>query len=379
LPTITGGDDHEETTLTSTTTTPQRIRVALLPGDGIGPEVTTEAARLLEVIADLEPSLEVELESLPWNSEHYLATGRMMPEDGLEVLRGFDAIFLGAIGDRRVPDHVTLRELLFAIRQGFDQYVNLRPVKLLRGGTTPLAGRGPGDIDIVFVRENSEGEYAGAGAYLFPGTEREVALQTSVFSRTGVERVQRYAFELARSTGRPLCSVSKGNALNYSAVLWDRIFGELSAEFDDVVTETLLVDAAALHLVLDPRRFGVVVASNLFGDILTDLGAAIVGGLGLAASGNLCPDGRFPSMFEPVHGSAPDIAGRGVANPLASLWAAGMLVGHLGYPVWEAAVVDAIEQVLVEGQVRTPDLGGKDGTTAMTDAVLEALRARRLS
>ncbi len=203
-----------------------------------------------------------------------------------------------------------------------------------------------------------------------------MALQTSVFSRRGVERVLRYAFELARSSGRPLTSVSKGNALNYSAVLWDRIFEELAAEFDDVATETLLVDAAALHLVLDPTRFGVVVASNLFGDILTDLGAALVGGLGLAASANLCPDGRYPSMFEPVHGSAPDIAGRGIANPLASLWAAGMLVGHLGHPAWERAVVGAIEDVLVEGSVRTPDLGGGAGTSEVTDAVLAALADR---
>ncbi|HTW98017.1 MAG TPA: isocitrate/isopropylmalate family dehydrogenase, partial [Acidimicrobiales bacterium] len=343
------------------------------PGDGIGPEVTAEAARLLRAVAGDEPSIELELESLPWGSAHYLETGRTMPEDGLEVLRGFDAIFLGAVGDRRVPDHITLRQLIFAIRQGFDQYVNLRPVRLLRGGSTPLQGRGPGDIDMLFVRENSEGEYAGAGAFLFPGSEREVALQTSVFSRVGVERVLRYAFELARSTGRPLCSVSKGNALNYSAVLWDRVFAELCAEYGDVSSETLLVDAAALHLVLDPRRFGVVVASNLFGDILTDLGAAIVGGLGLAASANLCPDRRFPSMFEPVHGSAPDIAGRGVANPLAALWAAGMLLGSLGLPAWEEAVVDAIEQVLLDGRVRTPDLGGTDGTVAVTDAVLAAL------
>jgi tartrate dehydrogenase/decarboxylase/D-malate dehydrogenase len=335
--------------------------------------VTAEAVRLLEHVASLEPSLQLELESFDWNADRYLATGSMLPPDGLEILEGFDAIYLGAIGDPRVPDHVTLRTVIIAIRQGFDQYINLRPVKLLRGGTTPLAGRVPGDIDMIFVRENSEGEYAGAGAFLFPGTEHEVALQTSVFSRRGVERVLRYAFELARATGRPLASVSKGNALNYSAVLWDAIFEELRGEYEDVPTETLLVDAAALHLVLNPKRFGVVVASNLFGDILTDLGAAIVGGLGLAASANLCPDRRFPSMFEPVHGSAPDIAGRGVADPLAALWAAGMMLGHLGHPGWEAAVVAAIEDVLVEGKVRTPDLGGRASTSEVTDAVLDAL------
>jgi len=355
----------------------RRFRIALLPGDGIGPEVTAEAWRLLETIGDLEPLVEFEQQSFPWDAEHYLATGSMVPSDGLDQLREFDAIFLGAIGDVRVPDHIALRQLIFAIRQGFDQYVNLRPVKLLRGGFTPLAGRGPEDLDIVFVRENSEGEYVGIGGVLFPDSPDEVALQTSVFSRKAVERVLRYAYELAQSTHKPLHSVSKGNALNYSAVLWDRIFNELKLEYPDVVAETLLVDAAALHLILNPERFGVVVASNLFGDILTDLGAALVGGLGFAASANLCPDGRFPSMFEPVHGSAPDIAGRGCANPIASLWAASMLVGHLGFSEWEKAVLEAIEEVLVDGRIRTPDLGGSASTKEMTDAVLGALVARR--
>ena len=357
----------------------QRYRIAFLPGDGIGPEVTDEAWRLLEAIATLEPSLEFERQSFPWNAEHYLSTGSMMPANGLDILRQFDAIFLGAIGDSRVPDHISLRQLIFAIRQGFDQYVNLRPVKLLRGGFTPLSGRGPKDLDMVFVRENSEGEYVGIGGVLFPDSPREVALQTSVFSRRAVERVLRYAFELARSRERPLHSISKGNALNFSAVLWDRIFEELKLEYPDVVAETLLVDAAALHLILSPERFGVVVASNLFGDILTDLGAALVGGLGFAASANLCPGGGFPSMFEPVHGSAPDIAGRGCANPIASLWAASMLLGNLGFTTWEAAVLEAIEEVLKEGRVRTPDMGGNAGTAEMTDAVLSALSTRKVS
>ena len=351
----------------------QSFRIALLPGDGIGPEVTAEARRLLEAVSNLEPTLCFETEIFPWNADYYLRTGSMMPDDGLETLRRFDAIYLGAIGDIRVPDHIALRQLIFAIRQGFDEYVNLRPVKLLRGGTTPLAGRVPEDIDIIFVRENSEGEYSGVGATLFPDSSAEVALQTSVFSRKGVERVMRYAFELARSTGRPLQSISKANALNFSGVLWDRIFDEMSAQYPDVTAENLLIDAAALHLVLDPQRFGVVVASNLFGDILTDLGAALVGGLGFAASANLCPDKRFPSMFEPVHGSAPDIAGRGQANPFAALWAAGMLLAHLGYPQWEAAIIRAIEHVLLEGRVRTPDLGGTSSTEEMTDEVLAVL------
>jgi tartrate dehydrogenase/decarboxylase/D-malate dehydrogenase len=352
------------------------LRIALLPGDGIGPEVTVEAQRLLETVAGIDGSFSLDIESFAWNAEHYLSTGSMMPENGLEVLGRFDAIFLGAVGDHRVSDHIALREIIFAIRQGFDQYVNLRPVKLLRGVSSPLRGRGPSDLDMIFVRENSEGEYSGIGETLNPGSDDEVALQTSVFSRRGVERILRYAFELARSNGVSLQSVSKGNALNYTGVLWDRIFQEVSAEYPDVEATNLLVDAAALHMVLHPEGFGVVVASNLFGDILTDLGAALVGGLGFAASANLCPDKRFPSMFEPVHGSAPDIAGQGLANPCAALWAAGMLLTHLGYREWESVVVAAMEDVLEEGRVRTRDLGGDASTSQMTDAVLDALRWR---
>jgi len=350
-------------------------RVALLPGDGIGPEVCEEARRLLEFATQLESSFTIEFESFPWNADHYLETGSTIPADGLATLAHFDAIYLGAVGDSRVPDHIALRQLIFAIRQGFDQYVNLRPVKLLRGVDTPLADRGPNDVNMIFVRENSEGEYVGIGELLNADTPDEVAMQTSVFSRKGVERVQRYAFELARSNGTSLTSVSKGNALNYTGVLWDRIFDEIRVEYPDVESTSLLVDAAALHMVLHPERFGVVVASNLFGDILTDLGAALAGGLGFAASANLCPDRRFPSMFEPVHGSAPDIAGQRKANPCAALWAAGMLLGQIIAPAWETAVVDAIETVLVDRRVRTPDQGGVATTSQMTDAVLEALRA----
>lgn len=350
-------------------------RIALLPGDGIGPEVTESACALLNAISALDPSLVFQTEELPWNAEFYLASGAMMPTDGLTTLAEFDAIFLGAIGDVRVPDHIALRQLIFAIRQGFNQYVNLRPIKLLHGVETPLRDRGPEDLDMVIVRENSEGEYSGIGGTLFGGTVDEVALQTSVFSRRGVERILRYGFELARAKGRPLSSVSKGNAQNFSGVLWDGIFNELSAEYPDVTSNNLLVDAAALHLVQHPEKFGVIVASNLFGDILSDLGAALVGGLGFAASANLNPDRTFPSMFEPVHGSAPDIAGKDVANPVASLWATGMMVGHLGRPDWERAVVGAIEHVLAEGRIRTPDLGGHATTKEMTTAILDTLQS----
>jgi len=355
--------------------TPLPYRVAFLPGDGIGPEVTNEAIRLLRAIAKLDPALSFETESFAWNADYFLENGTMMPSDGLQTLREFDAIFLGAVGDKRVPDHIALRQLIFAIRQGFDQYVNLRPVRLLRGAITPLAGKSTVDIDMVFVRENSEGEYCGIGSTQSPGLADEVALQTSVFSRKGVERVMRYAFELARTENRPLQSISKGNALNFTGVLWDRIFEEMCQEYPDVRAENLLVDAAAFHLMRNPERFGVVVASNLFGDILTDLGAALAGGLGFAASANLCPTKEFPSMFEPVHGSAPDIAGQGIANPIAALWAVGMMLAELGYPNWEQQIVRAIEQVLQIGSVRTPDLGGTSKSAEMTDAVISTLVA----
>lgn len=351
-------------------------RIALLPGDGIGPEVTASARALIDAIASLDPTLSFKTEEFLWNAEHYLATGAMMPSDGMATLAEFDAIFLGAIGDARVPDHISLRQLIFAIRQGFNQYVNLRPVRLLNGVTTPLLGRTPKDLDMIIVRENSEGEYAGLGGRIFPDSDDEVALQTSVFSRRGVERILRYAFERARESGRSLSSVSKGNALNFSGVLWDELFAKISAEYPDVPSNNLLVDAAALHMVQHPEKFGVIVASNLFGDVLSDLGAALVGGLGFAASANLNPERTFPSMFEPVHGSAPDIAGHNIANPVATLWAVGMMLAHLGRPDWESAVIDAIETVLVEGAVRTPDLGGNSSTSEMTVAIIDALRKR---
>jgi tartrate dehydrogenase/decarboxylase/D-malate dehydrogenase len=354
--------------------TPLPYRIALLPGDGIGPEVTSESVRLIQAIAKIDPGLTFDVEILPWNAEYYLENGSMMPPDGLQQLREFDAIFLGAVGDKRVPDHIALRQLIFAIRQGFDQYVNLRPVRLLRGAHTPLVGKTNSDINMVFVRENSEGEYSGLGQTESAGSADEVAYQTSVFSRKGVERVMRFAFEMARAQGKSLQSISKGNALNYSGVLWDQIFAEIRTQYQDVEAENLLVDAAAFHMVRTPERFGVVVASNLFGDILTDLGAALAGGLGFAASANLCPDKRFPSMFEPVHGSAPDIAGRHVANPMASFWAIGMMMTDLGYPKWERRIISAIEKVLVDGLVGTPDLGGTSKSREVTDAVIEALQ-----
>lgn len=337
-------------------------RIAVVPGDGIGPEVIREAVRAIREVEANDPGLTFSFETFPWGTEHYLATGRMMPEDGLETLAGFDAILLGAVGDPRLPDHVTLWGLLLPIRQGFDQYVNLRPVRLLPGVPTVLASRGPEDIDFVVLRENTEGEYSGKGDILFPDDPtRAAALQTSVFSRFGCERIIRYGFDLARTRRKRLTSVSKGNALNYSAVFWDGVFDEVAGDYPDVATERLLVDAAALKFVQDPRRFDVIVTSNLFGDILTDLGAGIAGGMGLAASANLDPSGRRPSLFEPVHGSAPDIAGRGIANPMAAIWSAGLLLNHLGRLDWGERIVQAIARTIRNG-VKTADLGG-DATT----------------
>jgi len=350
-------------------------KIAVIPGDGVGPEVARESRKVLEHIASLDPAMAFRFDEFPWSADAYLKSGEMMPPDGLEILSAYDALLFGAIGSPLVKDHITLHELLLKIRHGFDQYVNLRPVRLLAGIESPLSGCGAGDIDMVFVREGTEGEYAGVGARLYAGSEREVALQTAVFSRHGTERVIRWAFELAAREGRSVTSVSKGNALNYSAVFWDEVFDEVAARYPAVPAERLLVDAAAMFMVMDPKRFGVVVASNLFGDILTDLGAAIMGGMGFAPSANLNPERAFPSMFEPIHGSAPDIAGQGKANPIGSLWSTSMMLEHLGHPAWAAALMKAIEGVLKAGVARTPDLGGSSTTEEMGDAVLEALVA----
>ena len=348
-------------------------KIAVIGGDGIGPEVLAEGIKVLDKAAALG-GFAFDYTHFPWGCRYYLETGRMMPEDGIEILRGFDAIYLGAVGYPGVPDHVSLWGLLLEIRHSFDQYINLRPVKLLRGAPCPLKDITPEDIDMIVIRENSEGEYAGAGEWLFKDTPAEVALQTGVFSRKGTERVIRYAFELARKEGKSVTSISKGNALNYSMVFWDKIFKEVSAEYPSVPTQTLLVDAASMFFVKDPKRFEVVVTSNLFGDILTDLGAAISGGMGLAAGANLNPEGNFPSMFEPVHGSAPDIAGQGLANPLAAIWSASQMLDHFGYPELGKKVLDAIEQTMVDAVCLTPDMGGKATTAEVGDYVAALIK-----
>ena len=348
-------------------------RVAVIAGDGIGPEVIAEGVKVLNAAARRDGTFSFEFTHFPWGCEYYLKTGRMMPSGALETLKGFDAIFLGAVGYPGVPDHVSLRELLLEIRHGFDEYVDVRPVKLLRGAPCPLAGVRREDIDMVFVRENSEGEYAGSGEWRGRGTPDETVVQHGVFTRKGCERIMRYAFELARKEGRTLTSISKGNALNYSMVFWDQVFKEIGAEYPDVETHSLLVDAASMFMVKDPKRFQVVVASNLFGDILTDLGAAISGGMGLAAGANLNPERTYPSMFEPIHGSAPDIAGKGLANPLATVWSASQMLDFFGHGAMAKRLLDVIEELLVEKTCLTPDLGGTATTAEVGDAVAKAV------
>ena len=312
--------------------------------------------------------------ALPWGCEYYLAEGRMMPADGLERLRASDAIFLGAIGAPTVPDHVSVWELILPIRQRFEQFVNLRPMRLLAGVPGPLRDRAPADIDWVCVRENSEGEYAGLGGRLHRGTPHEVAEQTGLFTRRGIERVVRYACELAMTRPRHLlASATKSNALQHSMVLWDEVVDEVARDFPALTIRRYHVDALAARMVTHPQTLDVMVASNLFGDILTDLGAAVSGSLGVAPGANLDPTREHPSMFEPIHGSAPDIAGRGIANPIGAIWAAALMLEHLGQPAASREIVAAIEHVLAEGSVRTPDLGGKATTTELADEVRAVL------
>lgn len=349
--------------------------LSVIAGDGIGPEVIAEGIKILKAVADLDGGIQFDFKAYPWGCEYYLKEGRMMPADGLNRLRDSDAIFLGAVGYPGVPDHISLWGLLLAIRKEFDQYVNLRPVKLLKGVPCPLAGIDRADIDMIFIRENSEGEYSGSGSWLYKGKSHETVIQNGVFSRHGTERIIRYAYDLARREGKTLTSISKGNALNYSMVFWDQIFKEVGRDYPDVETSSCLVDAASMFMVKNPKLFQVVVTSNLFGDILTDLGAAIAGGMGLAAGANINPERVYPSMFEPIHGSAPDIAGMGKANPLATAWSVSQLLEFLGYQAWAKRVLDSIEALLIEHTVLTPDLGGYAKTSQVGDAIVKKLQS----
>lgn len=352
----------------------QNLSIGIIPGDGIGREVTPAA---FEAASRAASQFRAKLEAAyyEWGSEYYLKHGEMMPSDALDVLGRCDAILLGAVGHPELPDHVTLNGLLLPIRRRFDQFANIRPAIHYEGVNSPLKGLAPGDVDMVVVRENTEGEYAQVGGFVHAGHAQEVAIQTAVFTKHGVERVIRFAFDLARRRNkkRKVTSVTKSNAQGFSMVLWDRVFEEVAEVYSDIETESLLVDAAAMNFVRRPQTFDVVVASNLFGDILSDLSAMVTGSIGLAASGNLDPTRRFPSMFEPVHGSAPDIAGKGVANPLGAVFSAAMMLDHLGLGEAANRVDGAARSVLAEGRVRTPDLGGRNTTDEILEAVLNRL------
>jgi tartrate dehydrogenase/decarboxylase / D-malate dehydrogenase len=353
----------------------KRHRIAVIAGDGIGKEVIPAGVEILKRAAD-QAGFACEFVDFPWGCEFYLRTKRMMDADGLDQLKEFDAIYLGAIGAPTVPDHISVWELILPIRQRFQQYVNLRPMRLLPGIASPLASRGPADIDMICVRENSEGEYTGFGGRLHVGTPDEVAEQTGVFTRRGIERIVRYAFDIARTRPRKLvASATKSNALQHSMVLWDEVVESIAPQYPDVIVRKYHVDALAARMITHPQTLDVIVASNLFGDILTDLGAAISGSLGVAPGANINPTRTFPSMFEPIHGSAPDIAGKGIANPVGAIWAGAMMLEHLGEREAAAHVVRAIERVLADGRVKTPDLGGSARTSDVTKAVAAALTA----
>lgn len=354
-------------------------KVAVIAGDGIGPEVIGEGIKVLNKVAAMDSGFRFDFTYFPWGCEFYAKHGKMMDENGMEELKKFDSIYLGAVGFPGVPDHISLWDLLLRIRKEFDQYVNIRPVHLLKGAKTSLVDVKREDINMLFIRENTEGEYAGAGEWLLKGQQNEVVLQNSVFSRKGTERIIRYAFEAARKEGRSLTSISKANALNYSMVFWDQVFEEISSEYPDVETASYLVDAAAMLMVKDPKRFEVVVTSNLFGDILTDLGAAIAGGIGLAAGANINPERKYPSMFEPIHGSAPDIAGKGIANPLASIWSASQMLDFFGYEEYGKQVLGAIEDLLIEDETLTPDMGGTASTAEVGNRIIDIMENRLVS
>ena len=347
-------------------------KLAAIPGDGIGPEVIAAGLQVLDVIAEVDGGFALAVEHFDWNSDNYLRRGHYIPDGGLKALSFFDAIFFGAVGSREVPDHLSLWGLRLPIAQGFDQYANVRPARLLPGIKSPLANGG--NLDWVIVRENSEGEYAGHGGRAHRGLPIEVGTETAVFTRAGVERIHRYAFELARRRPRKLLTlVTKSNAQRFGMVMWDEIFYEVAADYPDVQTDRELVDAATTRMVLKPQSLDVIVATNLHADILSDLAAALSGSLGLGPTANLNPSRQFPSMFEPIHGSAFDIVGKGIANPIGTFWSASLMLEHLGQPAAAQRLMRAIEATTGAG-VHTPDLGGTATTGAVTEAVCNALR-----
>jgi tartrate dehydrogenase/decarboxylase/D-malate dehydrogenase len=350
-------------------------RIAAIPGDGIGGEVIAAGIEVLQALAARDGSFGLDFESFDWGSDYYKTHGVMMPADGLARLKPFDAIYFGAVGAPDVPDHVTLWGLRLAICQSFDQYANVRPTRLLPGIAGPLRDVGPADLDWVIVRENSEGEYAGQGGRSHRGLPEEVATEVAIFTRAGVTRIMRFAFALARSRPRRhLTVVTKSNAQRHGMVLWDEIAAEVAAEFPEVTWDKMLVDAMTMRMTLKPRTLDTVVATNLHADILSDLAAALAGSLGIAPTANLNPERRFPSMFEPIHGSALDITGQGIANPIGTFWTATMMLDHLGEAAAGQRLMRAVERVTADPTLHTPDLGGRATTRAVTDAVIAAIQ-----
>ncbi|WP_113928374.1 tartrate dehydrogenase [Bacillus sp. P14.5] len=350
-------------------------KIAILPGDGIGPEVMREAEKVLRLLCEEDPNFQCEFTTLDWNSEYYLAHNRMMPEDGLDRLKAFDAILFGAIGDSRVPDYVTVWELIMPIRKRFGQYINYRPVKQLEGIPTPFKNQNQ-KVDFAIIRENAEGEYSNSGGRLYEGTDHELAIQNTIMTKEGVKKVSRFAFDYARSKGlKKVTSATKSNAVIHSMNFWDEVVNDVAGNYPDIDLERIYIDALAAFFVQKPQTFEVVVASNLFGDILSDLGSAVVGGLGVSPSANINPSKEYPSMFEPVHGSAPDIKGEEIANPIAQIWSAALMVEHLGRSDLHDAILEAIEDSIAAGVV-TPDLGGTSSTKEVGSAIKNHLKLR---
>jgi tartrate dehydrogenase/decarboxylase / D-malate dehydrogenase len=346
-------------------------RIAVIAGDGIGPEVISAGRRVLDALQQLDSALDLEYVEFPWGSSYYLEHGHMMPPDGIEQLAPFDAIYFGAVGWPTIPDHVSLWGLLIPFRRSFDQYINLRPVRLFNGVRSPLAN--PGAIDVTVVRENTEGEYSDIGGRIFSGTEREFAIQESIFTRYGVERAVRYAYELARTRRKRLTGATKSNGIRVTMPFFDEVFHSVGEAYPDVTATLMHADALAAQLVLRPQEFDVIVGSNLLGEILSEVTAAVSGSIGIAPSANLNPERRGPSMFEPIHGSAPDIAGQGIANPAGAIWAAALMLEHLGHAQVGQRLLRALEDTIASG-TRTRDLGGEANTEQMTDAVIAMLR-----
>ena len=352
----------------------QNYQIAAIPADGIGPEVIDAGVRVLQALAARDGGFAFDITTYDWGSDYYKAHGRMMPEDGLDRLKAHDAIFFGAVGAPDVSDHITLWGLRLPICQGFDQYANVRPTRILPGISAPLRDKGPGDLDWVIVRENSEGEYAGHGGRAHRGLPEEVATETAIFTRVGVTRIMRFAFRLAQARPRKLLTVvTKSNAQRHGMVMWDEIAAEVAAEFPDVSWDKMLVDAMTVRMTLNPESLDTIVATNLHADILSDLAGALAGSLGVAPTANIDPERRYPSMFEPIHGSAFDITGKGIANPVATFWTACQMLDHLGEADASARLMKAVEEVCAAG-IMTPDVGGGATTAEVTDAVINAIR-----